>query len=171
MADQYKNEDMTGSRGIEVEYKWKSRRWYAAVNYSYFTTDGHPVISIYNTPGHDGHPLGFPSHKASFNSNFNISDKINFSPSVMYLAKRYSYLQSADSSVSSLAYKPNFSLNASINFDNIFCEGFHVQASYLNILDNELLFIQPYNGNHMPLPGTGCELQLKLTYNFLFTKI
>jgi hypothetical protein len=39
-----------------------------------------------------------------------------------------------------------------------------MRFSVRNILDQEELFIQPYNSDHAPLPGMGREFQLRISY-------
>lgn len=168
LEDQYKNERLTGTRGFEIEYKWKSEGWYTLLNYSYFTTAGHPVIYIYQSPGHEGSPLAFPAHELNLSSNIRLFNGVEINPSATYFSKRYSYLEKDNGAAESIEYPQTLYCNLALNFDNLFYKGVLFQVSSQNITDSKVYFIQPYNGGHMPLPGSGRSIQLKLTYLFSF---
>ncbi len=169
-ADNYKNESSMGTRGFEVEYKWKSRGVFASLNYSFYTTAGHSSVSIYSIKGRPEKLLAFPSHKINLNCNFQLSEKINVNPSIRFLSDRYSYSMESDGTEKFNEYSPAVYANLAINFENIFCKGFSIQAACLNILDEEQVYIQPYNGNHSPLPGTGREYKLQVSYSLSFKR-
>ena len=165
MVDRYKNDISTGSRGIEVEYKLKNNRWYAGLNYAYFTTAGHPVISIYQTPSLPKKPLAFPSHKINVNGNYQLTKDLSINTSLVYMAKRYSYLQDTNGNVSAKEFNPVVYANLCLNIENIISDGFQIAIACNNLWDRKVLYIQPYNGNHAPLYGSGREIQLKLSYS------
>ena len=166
--DKYKNEKSTGTRGLEIEYKWKSPGWYAAINYSYYTIAGHSAMSVYQAPGQSNKLLAFPSHKINLNSNVQLSHYINVNPSVSYNSTRYSISQEENGDIISKSLHPSFYANLSFNLENIFSKGFAIQVACLNMFNENIFYIQPYNGNHQPLPGTGREFKLKFTYSFSF---
>ena len=166
--DKYINETSTGTRGIEVEYKWKLKGWYAAINYSYFTTAGHTPVSIYEVPDHPGKLLAFPSHKFAFNGNIHLTENVNLNPSGRYVSTRYSFRRDINNKISAGAFTPSIFADLALNFENIFCEGFSIQAACMNVFDRNVYYIQPYDGNHSPLPGASREYQLKVKYSFSF---
>ncbi|MEO8210586.1 MAG: hypothetical protein ABI840_08485, partial [bacterium] len=166
--DNYKNESSMGTRGIEMEYKWKSRGIYATVNYSFYTTAGHPSISIYSIPDESNKLLAFPTHKINLNSNIQLSEKINFNPSLSYVSTRYTYSRTPDDLISYNLIDPALYANLALNFENIICKGISMQVACINIFNTENQFIQPYNGNHNPLPATAREYKLQITYALSF---
>ncbi len=165
--DEYINEKSTGTRGFEIEYKWKSLSWYADVNYSFYTASGHDIISIYRIPGNAEQLLAFPAHKLNLSSNIRISAKINVTPSFTFVSKKYSLLETEPGTSVTHTYDPALYSNITVNFENLFYKGLSLQASCTNLTNAETNYIQPYNGNHSPLPGPGREFLLKLTYSFI----
>ena len=168
--DKYKNDATSGSRGVEVEYKFKTPGWFAAINYSYYSILEHSEFGTYSVPGHFNNHLAFPSHKINFNSNINLSDNININPSFSYLSTRYSVSHTNAGVLTSKEITPSLYANISFNFDDVIKKGFHIQLACYNIFNNSVLYIQPYDGNHEPLPGAGREFKLKLSYSFLFNQ-
>jgi hypothetical protein len=76
----------------------------------------------------------------------------------------------ADGTKVAKSFHPSFYSNLTLTFDNLIAKGFSVQCGCQNIFDEGVFFIQPYDGNHAPLPGKSREFQLKLSYNFSFAK-
>lgn len=166
--DQYKNAETTGTYGVEVEYKWKSPGWYAAINYSYYSIRSQNDIVNYMVPGHTNNHLAFPSHKININSNVQVSNKITINPSLSYNSTKYSVLKIDEVATLSTSLKPSCYANLSINLDDVFSKGFCIQVACLNMFNDPVFYIQPYDGNHLPLPGSGREFKLKFTYSFSF---
>jgi outer membrane receptor for ferrienterochelin and colicin len=168
--DVYINESKTGTRGAEIEYKWKSKGFFATVNYAFYTTAGHRANTIYSVIDHPDVLLAFPAHEINANSNIQLSEIVNVNASASFNSRRYWFSGSDDRSVTIHSADPVFYLNLALNFENIFCKGFSIQASCLNVLDKDVVYIQPYNGNHNPLPGAGREFKLRLMYSLAFKK-
>lgn len=166
--DKYKNEAASGTRGVEIDYKFKSSGWYASINYSYYSIANHSELSTYSVPGHPNNHLAFPSHKINLNCNINLSRTINVNPSLSYMSTRYSASHSDAGVLTSREISPSFYANISLNFDDVFKKGLNIQLACFNMFDNPVFYIQPYDGNHEPLPGAGRELKLKFSYSFLF---
>ncbi len=166
--DKYKNEASTGTRGVEVEYKWKSAGWYTTINYSYYSISSNNDIANYMVPGHKNNHVAFPSHKININSNVRLSNKVNINSSLRYNSERYSVSRINEGPVLTGTLKPSFYTDLSLNFDNVFSKAFSIQIACLNIFNTPVFYIQPYDGNHQPLPGSGREFKLKIMYSFSF---
>lgn len=168
--DVYINESATGTQGFEIEYKWKSRGLYAAINYSFYRKTKESEVSIYQVPGHDNQNIALPTNNINLNANVQITKHININPSLSYISTRYSVIENDDETKETNSHHPAVFANMSLNFDHIIGEGFCVQASCMNLTDEKSLFIQPYNGNHQSLPGQGREYQIKVSYSLSFKK-
>ena len=168
LNEYYFNDCNTGSRGFEVEYKLKLERFYTALNYSYYEPLQSNKVehSVYSIPGIKNQSLAFPSNKLNFSSNVAFSRIVNFTFSESYLSRRYSATTNDIGIKTVTQYHPVFYSNASLNFDNVFAKGVVFRLSCLNIFDEKVYYIQPYKGNHEPLPGAGREIQVHLSYSF-----
>ena len=163
--EMYKNEGRAGTRGIELDYKWKANKWFAMINYSFYTTAGHKVAEEYNPKNGENLNLAFPAHKLNIISNWNIGSAITLSPSLTFNSKRYSISRSKGDLVTT--HPETIYVNANVSADNFFTKGLTAQFGIFNLLDEDVIYIQPYNGDHAPLPGGGRELQIRLNYSLI----
>ena len=163
-SDFYSNLGRTGTKGIEVEYKIKGKEGYASINYSFYTASGKNCVDVYKVPGEPQLLTGFPAHKVNASGNIKLSSHTSLSPSLSFMSERY-YSVLIDS-VTTDTYKLNPSLypNIYFNIKNIFNKGFSLNIGCDNILNESVLYIQPYNSDHAPLPGPSREYRIKLTY-------
>lgn len=166
LKDIYLNHKNTGSYGLEVEYKIKSKYFFGNVNYSYYHSTNHEESCTYLVPGKEDQTLGFARHMINFNANIPILKSVQLNPSCNFFSKRYSSSQDDAGIITVTEYNPTFYSNLSINFQNLFVKNLKLYVSCINVFDEKIIYIQPYKGNHEPLPGTGRELQVKLNYSF-----
>lgn len=159
----YKNEGRAGTRGIEIDYKWKSSNWFAMINYSFYTTAGHSVVDEYSPMNGEHVNLAFPAHKINVIGSWDIGSAVTLSPSVTINSKRYSISSSKGDLVTT--HPETIYGNINVSIDNFFTKGLTAQFGVFNVLDEDVLYIQPYNGDHAPLPGSGREIQVRLNYN------
>lgn len=163
-VDAYKNEGNTGTRGFELEYKIKGAKGYFTMNYSYYSSTGKSINSRYEVPGHKGILIAFPTHKASLTGNFKLNNRLNASPGISVLGKRYSLSGDEGTGYTTHVFSPGYYLDLCLNFEDLFIRGLNFSASVNNILDQKVEYIQPYNSDHAPLPGTSREFRVKLSY-------
>lgn len=162
-TDNYLNESRTGTRGVELDYKWKASKWFATINYAFYTTAGQHTLLETSPQNGENVNLAFPAHKLNFIGSWSLGGRLSVSPSVSVCSKRYSIANDQPSVVTThpaAAY-------ANINFsqDNFFTKGLTAQVGMFNILNEDVWYIQPYNSNHAPLPGGSREIQIRLNYN------
>jgi len=162
--DSYSNLGSTGTRGAEIEYKIKGKAGYATLNYSFYTAGGKNCVDVYKVAGQPNMLTGFPAHKINAFGSIKLSNHLSINPTVTFLSERY-YSQSIDSATTD-TYKLNPSVYGGLylNYKNFITRGFNLNIGCENILDEKVLYIQPYNSNHAPLPGTSREYRIKLTY-------
>lgn len=158
---QFRNENKTGSKGLEIEYRFKYTWGFATLNYAYYEINKNTVTD-YHLSMHPGLYPGAPSHKLAFNSGFNLTRKINIAPSAIYFGKRYfDPALSANNTID-----PAFICNFTVNYNNFLAKGFTVSAGVFDLFDNQTPFVQAYVGRQYPFPRPSREFFVQLKYSF-----
>jgi outer membrane receptor for ferrienterochelin and colicin len=165
--DAYHNVGETGSRGVEVEYKFRDKWGFINLNYSFYSVAGKPKIADYEVPDNSNVLLAFPAHKVNLSAGFNITKHFSVNPSVLFRGERYGYT-SFDSSGTAVMEKfsPMILANLYLRYEDFFIKGLNIGVGVYDLLDQRVKYIQPYNSNHAPLPGPSRELIVKLSYTF-----
>lgn len=154
-----------GTKGLEIEYKYISKKWTLSSSYSFYSADRFEDFdSIIQVKGSAYSNLGIANHKITLMSSINFGEHFFVTPSVIILGNRYGF-----NSVDSLGvgilnkYDPQISLNIYFSYKNLI-KGLSLGCGVKNILNEEILYIQPYNSLHNALPGMGRQFNLNLTY-------
>lgn len=181
----YSNFSKTGSRGIELEYKVRQKWGYVNLNYAYYNTVGKDRIDAYairridDTNSSDpenwqfvgveskNKVLGFPSHKINLNASFNITKQLSVNPSATYNSMRYAYDVVIDAQNNAYPqikkFDPVTLVNLNVRYENIF-KGFDMSLGVYDLFNQQFLFVQPYFGLNIPMPGPSREFVLKAVY-------
>ncbi|MEO5572532.1 MAG: TonB-dependent receptor plug domain-containing protein [Bacteroidia bacterium] len=169
--DGYTNLERTGTRGSEVEYKYKSSGGYAGVNYSFYVPSG-TVLRNYAVPVNPDALLGFATHKINLTSGIKISNHIKLNASVSFSGPRYGIVGLDEITGDTIVnkFKPVVIANLNISYDDLFFKGMSASFGVYNLFDSEEFYIQPYNSLHAPLPGYAREFALKISYNLHFNQ-
>jgi outer membrane cobalamin receptor len=168
--NRYYNAEKSGTRGAELEARWKDTWGYVTTNYSYYrvTQDSLKDYQAFNYQtgeNHDKERLAFAAHKASLNSSFNITPKLSLNPSLVWYGSRYGYNQSSDSGQLVLAkYKPTLLANLFLRQQDFLTKNLDVGIGVYNLLNKDFEFIQPYNAGHAPLPDKSREFVVNFNY-------
>ncbi|UII32339.1 TonB-dependent receptor plug domain-containing protein [Fulvivirga ulvae] len=169
-AEGYENYDETGTRGIELEYKYKDTWGSMGFNYSYYTAHGDNKVASYNVPGDEDKLLGFAQSKANLFGSFLLTKKLTFSPSVTYLGERAGFVIADTNDNPVLAtFDPVVFANLYFQYKDLFTQGLTAGAGVYNLTDNDYAYIQPYNSGHSPLPAAGREIVVRLKYRLKFS--
>ncbi len=168
-AEGYANFESTGTHGIELEYLYKDKWGSLSVNYSYYSAAGDNKVLSYNVPGEENRMLGFAQNKVNVAATFALSKNVSLNTTITNLGKRNAALtvDEFDEPIISELDSELF-LNIYFSYRNLLTKGLNVGAGIYNITDNDYVFVQPYNSYHSPLPASGREILLRLTYNFNF---
>ncbi len=168
-SDGYINLDQTGTRGFEIEYKYKSGYGYAGVNYSFYIPSENPLSNYAVKENHDA-LLAFATHKINLTSGVKLSDHIKLNSSVSFSGPRYGIIAydavSGDTTVHK--FNPVALINFNLSYDDLFLKGLNASLCAYNLFDSKEFYIQPYNSLHAPLPGYAREFALKISYNLHF---
>ena len=164
----YLNYEQTGTKGIELEYLYKDKWGSLSFNYSYYTADGENKVPSYYA-GNDNELLGFAQNKINAVLNYNVSKSISANLSLTHLGERHCYpiVDINEDPVLAKLDAETF-LNLYFNYRNILTEGLTAGLGVYNLTYNDYVFVQPYNSGHSPLPASGREFIVRLTYNFKF---
>lgn len=153
-----------GSQGIEFEYKLKTEKGTISTSYSFYTirNKGVDVSNLVETNKNSS--LGIANHKMAFIGTLNLSSKFFISTSASFLGKRYGYtsLDSLENGVIS-TFNPQLILNQFITYKNSE-KGLILSMGINNLTNEKIIYIQPYNSLHAPLPGMGREFIFKISY-------
>jgi outer membrane cobalamin receptor len=165
-TEAYRNFERTGSRGVEIEYKWKGHWGFLNLNYAFYSTAGRNQVNLYELPGQQNIRLAFPAHKINLNSSIKITSNISINPSGTLMSHRYGYV-----ATDSLAeFKPAVLFNLFIQNQHFLVKGLQAGIGVYDLLNERFSFIQPYNGGHAPLPGPSREIIVRLCYTLGFDR-
>lgn len=161
----YGEAEATGSRGVEVDYRFKDTWGFVNLNYAFYTAQGKYQLETYEVPDVPSFHLAFPAHKINLNANYKITKELSVNPSVWFRGKRYGYDSYDDSTGEYLIkeFEPSLFLNLFVHYER---KNFNAGIGVYNLLNQEMMLIQPYNSYHAPLPGPSREIVVKLGYNF-----
>ena len=168
-SEYYTNSGASGSKGVEAEYRYKSKWGYITANYAYYTASNKTQIVPNQTPV-AASLLAFANHRLNLNAQVNLSKLFSLNISGSYYSKRY-HVAGYDSTGNTVfdATDPMFLLNCYLLYKPV-KSGLSIGIGVYDILNERYGFIQPYDGGHALLPGPSREVVLKLFYNLNFKK-
>lgn len=164
--DAYTNLSNTGTSGLEFVFQYKKKWGGIDINSSYYKSKDGKDVSLYTPTVNNNIHIGLAQFKSNASIHFLITPYLQIGTNLNYLSPRYGISSLDANNESSLYTKfPAFyllNMHLEYRFKNI--KGLIGRIGLRNALDQQELFIQPYNSNHAPLPGMQRELQLKITY-------
>jgi outer membrane cobalamin receptor len=163
-VENYINDDRSGTRGGEFEFRLKDKGGYFTANYSYYQTHNQK-IDVYKVEGHPNLTLAFPAHKITLNGSVNITNKLSINPVFVFYSERYGY----NSQQQLYRFKPTYLLSTYINYENVF-KGVSIGVGVYDILGQNYQFIQAHRSYYDALPGTSREYLVRLRYKFSFNE-
>jgi outer membrane receptor for ferrienterochelin and colicin len=160
----YDNFKQAGSRGIEVEYKYKDNWGFINFNISHYSTAGKNEVDFYTVAGDENSVVGIPRTKTNLMASIKITDKISIKPTVTYLSEKYQFATVDLDDTSVLSETEQVVLaNLYISYKNII-PGLSFGVGAYDLLDAKLTYTQPFNGYAAPLPGYAPEILFKIKY-------
>ncbi|MBS2031854.1 MAG: TonB-dependent receptor plug domain-containing protein [Deltaproteobacteria bacterium] len=164
-SEYYKNFSQTGSRGFEVQLKLVTRRLRGTLNYSLASMTPNQV-DLYAVPGKASMVLGMPNQKLAFYGSVTIWRDLTFDPTLVFLSERYGYVGDGQGNMVITHFNPRLLANAFLGYKNIGGSGVDLHVGIENLFDQDIAYLQPYNGGHPPLPGSGREYTARATVHF-----
>lgn len=159
--DGYTNTGKSGSQGLELDYKYKSEKGLLNFTYAYYTVGYKSIDESNLVILNRNSSLGIANHKFTVLSSINVGKYLYVSPSVNFIGTRYGYV----SENVLKTYDPFTQLNLYIGCKNLI-QGFTIGVGCFNILNQQNVYLQAYNGLHAQYPGIAREFTIKMSYTF-----
>ncbi len=164
------NAERTGTYGGDLEFRVKDTFGFATLTYSYYRADWKNPY-VYRVDGHEEVLLGFPTHKLSLKSSFNLPiPDLKFNPSATYLSRYFAY--SWDDTNKTRYFEqiaPGPMVNLYFVYADVFTKGLDLGAGVFNVIDSDWRLAQPYRqGYHAPMPTPSREYVVRADYSLTF---
>jgi outer membrane receptor for ferrienterochelin and colicin len=162
--------DKIESTGVETEVRWKQNWGYLTLNHSYSQMLNNfaafkPIQQLTNTLVSSDKTLGFPTHKFTLNTHYEITPDLSVNPSFILTTSRYGYDRyDAQGYLNLRKYSPQLLGNLYFRYQNALIKGLDLGIGVYNLFNANQRFIQPYNSDHAPLPGQSREVIFKISY-------
>ncbi len=169
-ADYYANFDQTGSRGFELDYRYKAKSYGLTAAYSFYSTAGKNYVPYYQVDGDDSRVLGIPMNKATLTGFINPCSRFSIYPSVIWMSERAAMVtDTPPDTVNGTTVQRNLSaallVNLSARFHDLGLKGLEAGVGIFNLGNNDFKLVQPYRGGHTPLPAFDREWVVDLGYH------
>jgi len=166
-SEHYDNFDKVGTRGVEVAYKYKNLDWgYADLTYSFYTPNENKVAN-YAIPNNNFALVGYPNHKVTLNGSINVWENLYINPSAIFYGNKFGYA-SMDNDGNGVIkeFSPMLLLNLNLTYKDFLTKNLDIGLTGFNLLNQNYMYIQPYNSLHAPIPGPTTEIALTMGYSF-----
>ena len=169
-AEGYHNFEQVGSRGIEAVYQLRRPKWFANLTYSYSQASEDNAVEAYKVDGQKHMNIGIAAHKATLHGGYRLTHDLSLNPSLIHIGERWGYATADENDEPQLErFSPILLVNMNLQYKNLL-PGLTIALSTSNLLNEENLFIQAYNGGAAPVPGPGREFTVKASYDLKFKK-
>ncbi len=164
----YDNYGKTGSRGFELEARYRHKTQYATVTYSFYQAHSNEVAD-YVVPGHDRVYVGMPAHKLTLNGHYALTNHVSVNPAALWYSAQYAYTTLDEDTNPVIAKLAAYTLlNLNIMYHDFLRPGLTVCLGFYNLLDTDEPITEPYNGYYSPTPGPSREMSLKANWAVSF---
>ncbi len=177
----YVNQKQTGTRGAELEFRYKGEKGFVEVAYSYYTTAGKEGIATFAVDENKNQPigllpkkisedknqlLGLAPQKFSIWTNHSIYKNLNVNASLIWLSSRYAYNQeNRNGQLLLKKFDSNTLFNLSLMYKDFLRDGINISLGVQDLFNQSPPFMQPYDGAHAPLPNLSREFLFKINYD------
>lgn len=166
----YENFPQVGSQGVEAVYQLRRPKWFANLTYSYSQASKDNAVEAYKVEGQEHMNVGIAAHKATLHGGYRLTHNLSLNPSLIQIGERFGYATADEEGVPQLQrFSPILLVNLNLQYRNLL-PGLTLGLSTSNLLNEENLFIQAYNGGGAPTPGPGREFTVKASYDLKFKK-
>jgi len=168
-----RSEFHVGTRGFELELRFRHQDWLAGLSYSFYDVVGKNNVDDYAVPGKRHVLLGLAPHKITAHVGVVLAERLSLHTSLWVLSdQRYAYTDylsndpvndpDAVQRIEELPWQVLW--NAHVRYDDLLVDGLWVGLGVYNILDRPVWYAQGYDAEHAPIPGTSLEVMLHLGY-------
>lgn len=167
----YVNSPQTGTRGFELEARWRAPWGSADLSYSNYEGGPWDSVESYRVGGHPRLHLGFPTHQLSLRGRALLGHGLSLSPTAVLCTERFGYTNGSEG-VGQLGEEPLALLvNLFLTWTPPVVAGLEIGAGVSNLLDARYRYLQPYDGGHAPLPAGSREYIIRLGYHYDFGRL
>lgn len=164
--ENYANGSNIGTTGLELHSRFQGDYVSLYFNGNYYQAAAGD--STYLVPDKKVN-LGIPALKFNSIISLNLQNimgikNTHLNLTYTYLDRQFGYIKSAGTIESEDG--KNY-LSTILDFKNIKQSGLRFSIGIYDILNQGMLYVQPYNGGHAALPGTGREYVIRLVYNLM----
>ncbi len=164
-AEGYENASRTGTRGVEASLRFRRERAQASLSWSWYRAIGNQVDS-YAVEDHPTLLLGFPAHKVTLSSSFNVWRELHVSPSAVFMSERFGFTGVDDAGEAVQGpVPPAVLLNLFVWYRDLGVKGLELGAGVHDLLDQAPVYLQPFDGGHAPWPSSGREVMVRLSWS------
>ncbi|WP_375562579.1 TonB-dependent receptor plug domain-containing protein [Bernardetia sp. OM2101] len=162
----YTNENETGTRGAELELRYKGKKGFVEVTYSYYTAAGKTIVNTSAVSEGRNQLLGLAPQKLTLWANRTIYKNLKLNTSVVWLSSRYAYNQETQNGELILKkFDTNTLFNISLMYKDFLRNGINVSIGVKDLFNQSPPFMQPYDGAHAPLSNISREFLFRINYN------
>jgi len=132
---------------------------------AFYTAEGKNEVDGYAVPGHDAVLLAAPQHKVTGGARARLPHGIYASTTVAWLGERWGY--AGDGAGNSVLEKfDSLTLvNAQLGWRDPVSK-LDVSLGVFNLFDAPYSYIQPYDGEHSPMPAEPREIAARVSMGF-----
>lgn len=165
-TESYANFSRTGTRGVDLDGRWRFGSHYATLTYSFYAAAGKNEIEKYAVPDNDNALLALPQHKVTLVVSYELVPGLSVNPSMMAIGERYGYLSVDAPGGTELIGKEDATVlaNLYVRYRVAGLEGLELGLGVFNIFGEKYRFLQPYDGYHAPYPGQSREVLARVSY-------
>lgn len=164
LVETYENAGRTGTRGGEAELRGFWPHGHVGVGYGFYTAAGKNEVESSAVPGDETVLLAAPAHSGTVRASVRPFDGLSIAPSATVMGPRWAWAPGTEGPT--LA---RFDTDTLLNLWVVWeppIPGLEVGAGAYDLLDAQPAWLQPYDGGHAPLPGTGRELLLRVSWTW-----
>jgi outer membrane receptor for ferrienterochelin and colicin len=175
-GDVYSNFSRTGTRGFELDYRYKTKRGSLSANYSFYSVASKHRISAYSVSTFNRtaeervvvntkQVLGLANHKVNLNATYYLSGAFSANLTATLYGKRYGYdvlftgPGKYDVDGQLVRRPPVGLLNLYFHYEGLFTRGLRAEAGVYNLFNSKYEFLEPNFALNPPwraLPGRFC---------------
>ncbi|PIY11781.1 MAG: hypothetical protein COZ18_03315 [Flexibacter sp. CG_4_10_14_3_um_filter_32_15] len=162
----YVNQEETGTRGAELELRYKGKKGFVELTYSYYSAAGKAVVNTFAVSEDQNQLLGLAPQKLSIWANRTIYKNLKLNTSLVWLSSRYAYnSETEDGELILKKFDANTLFNISLMYKDFLREGINVSLGVQDLFNQSPPFMQPYDGAHAPLTNLSREFIFKINYD------
>ena len=183
----YSNFEKSGTRGIELDFRFQDKWGFLNANYSFYSVANKPRIDAYSVSTFNRDPelreevrteylLAFPKHKLNISWLYKITPDFTVNVTTSLIGQRFGYdvdiYGPGPYDVDGKLVKQRFTYLANFYFryQNLLTPGLTAGIGMYNVFNQEFDYLQPYFGELPPLPSAARELTFKISYTLPFDR-